>query len=184
MRKNTFIRRIDEAVAERHAHGLPITVRAIHKAAGGGSFTTISQRVQEFLVSIGQAPPSTKVEAVGPVPMPPVVVSGVPIETIAQIRDEVRRDVEAAHQYSMAKVEAAYERLMEMGDNIRSMSRSARPGLVSAERGGGEGPSDPEKDELRIALARANAQVRRLADDNGRLIAEHEKLRRGGRIHD
>jgi hypothetical protein len=174
MRKKTFSHQIDEVIAERHALGLPITVRAIHKAAGGGSFTTITQRVGAFLASIGQAPP-TKVEAVRPGPIPPVV-SGVPIEAIAQIRDDVRRDVEAAHQYSMSKVEAAYERLMEMGDNIRSMTRSARPGLVSAERGGGEGPSDPEKDELRIALARANVQLRRLADENGRLIAEREKL--------
>jgi len=179
MSKKTFGHQIEAAIADRHARCLPITIRAVHKDVGGGSFTTISLYVRDFLESIGKAPPP-KTQPVVPAPAVPVAHAsyGVPAEVITQIRDEVRRDVAAAHQYSMAKVEAAYERLMEIGDNIRSKSRLARPSLIDAESGAGEGARDPEKDEMRIALARANVQVRRLADENGRLIAERDKLLR------
>lgn len=170
---------IHQCIRDFHERGVTPTVRAVH-AQVGGSFKTISRALAAFRGEGEGNPP------VSPLPSPPVAIAatGVPGEVIAELRDAVRaviaesrdavrRDIEASHQYSMAKVEAAYERLMEMGEVIRGMSRSPR----SAASGAGESVRDPEKDELVIALARANALIRRLTEENGRLIAMRDKPR-------
>lgn len=156
---------IHQCIREFDERGVTPTVRAVH-AQAGGSFKTISRALATYRAEDeGDPTPSS--------PPPPVVITspGVPVEAITEIRDAVRRDVEAAHQYSMAKVEAAYVRLMEIAEGLRGLSHSARPSIG----GGGEGVRDPEKDELVIQLARANALIRRLTEENGRLIAMRDK---------